>query len=298
MNNATEHHHTDTDTDAGTDAGTDTDFMEFAQESRGILRELERLAGGWGLTVAVRSFEDIGLEAGNAGGLYLSQGSAAEFGLQSATALVSLEACRQQPSGYWGDMACSILAHEMAHATVDRFEQLRGRDPLRVPREVMRRVLAMTPDEVAGVYRRQAVPPWEGHGIEFLRAAAHVSYRLAAAGFWAAPHWTIPNVYSLSPATWYFGSLESEPEALAHRPIGEVLSQPVPIGMVELFNADVTRWCRRQEQQQHDTDATDTDGNPPTGGGIPIPGKSQSPGSSVGLRSSSYSSEEPSSATM
>jgi hypothetical protein len=292
MNNATDNA-TDNDTD------TDTDFMEFAAESRGILRQLEALAGTWGLKVRIATFEDIGLEAGNAGGLYLSQGSAAEFGLQSATALVSLEAVRrEQPGGYWVDLLCSIVAHELAHHAVDMFETQRGRDPVCVPREVMKRVLQMDAREVSAVYRNQQVPPWEGHGIQFLRAAAHVSYRLTAAGSWPAAHWTIPNVYSLSPATWYFGSLESEPEALAHRPIGEVLSQPVPIGMVELFNADVTRWCRRQEQQQHDTDATDTDGNPPTGGGIPIPGKRQRLGSSRPSPLSEDSSEEPSSATM
>jgi len=224
--------------------------------------------------VAVRSFEDIGLEANNAGGLYLSQGSAAEFGLKSATALVSLEAVRrEQPSGYWPDLLCSIVAHELSHHAVDMFERQRGREPVCVPKAIMQRALAMNPNEVAGVYRRQAVPPWESHGIEFHRAAAHVSYRLTAAGFWPAPHWTIPNVYSLSPATWYFGSLESEPEALAHRPIGEVLSQPVPIGMVELFNADVTRWCRRQEQQQPTpTQPTPTETHP-RAEKFPFPGK-------------------------
>jgi hypothetical protein len=290
--NAAEHHHNDADTDAGN--GTDNDeaeFAEFAEESAAMFKQLEALAGGWGLRVAVRSFEDFGLPAGNAGGLYLSEGSAAEFGLQSATALVSLAAVRRQPGGYWPDLTCSILAHEMAHAAVDRFEQLRGRDPVCVPRAIMQRVLAMTPDEVAGVYRRERIPPWDGHGVEFLRAAAHVTHRLQAEGFWAAPHWTIPNVYSLSSAAWYFSALEDEPEAFAHKPIAEILSLPVPVGMVELFNADVTRWCRRQR-------ATDTDGNPPTGGEIPISGKIQSLGSSRQLPPCEDSSEEPSSQTM
>jgi hypothetical protein len=289
--NATEHHHNDTDTDAG----TDTDFMEFAQESRGILRELERLAGGWGLTVAVRSFEDIGLEAGNAGGLYLSEDSAAEFGLQSATALVSLEAVRrEQPSGYWPDLLCSIVAHELAHHAVDMFERQRGRDPVCVPREVMRRVLQMDAREVASVFRNQQVPPWSNHEpATFIRATAHITYRMGAEGFWPVPHWTIPaNAYALSPTSWYMSCLRDELEAFIHKPLTEILSLPVPVGVVALFADDAARWCR----QQHRT--TDTDGNPPTGGKIPIPGKRQRLGSSRPSPLSEDSSEEPSSATM
>ena len=294
MHDATEHHHNDIDND-------DSEFAEFAEESRGILRELERLAGGWGLTVAVRSFEDIGLEAGNAGGLYLSQGSAAEFGLGSATALVSIEAVRrEQPSGYWPDLLCSIVAHELAHHAVDMFERQRGRDPVCVPREVMRRVLQMDACEVASVFRNQQVPPWSNHEpATFIRATAHITYRMGAEGFWPVPHWTIAaNAYALSPTSWYTSCLQDELEAFVHKPIAEILSQPVPVGMVSLFADDVTRWCRRQEQQQHDTDATDTDGNPPTGGEIPIPGKSQRLGSSRQLPPCEDSSEEPSSQTM
>jgi hypothetical protein len=157
----------------------------------------------------------------------------------------------------------------------------------------MKRVLQMDAREVSAVYRNQQVPPWSNHEpATFIRAAAHVTYRMAAAGFWPAPHWMIPaNVYGLSPASWYMSCLRDELKAFIHKPIAEILSLPVPVGVVALFADDAARWCRQQR-------ANDTSGNPPTGGGIPIPGKRQRLGSSRQLPPCEDSSEEPSSQTM
>jgi hypothetical protein len=231
---------------------TDTEeFAEFVAESRQVFTELEQLALSWGLGCGIREFSDVGLSSGNASALYLSGGSSAEFGLERPAALVSLQSiAREQPRGYWRDLLNSVVAHELAHHSVDLFERRQGRPAITIPREIMTRALTLDSEEVTAAYRRHDVPPWSGHGILFIRAAAHISHRLAAAGHWTAPHWTIPPVYSLSPASWYFSTLEGEPERLADLPITEILGRPVPVGMVALFQADVERWARSQERQQ------------------------------------------------
>lgn len=83
------------------------------------------------------------------------------------------------------------------------------------------------------------LPTWHGHQDRFLRALAHVQFRLNQIGLNVDSFLAFPDqYYELEPLPCYVADLESELEARQREPIGQILASEPPRLFSELWRID------------------------------------------------------------
>jgi hypothetical protein len=201
-----------------------------------VLGECESEAHRWGLRVAVRDSREVpGLQLKGCAGLFVPSADASRFGIPAGCGLAAVDV--RQLLGLWDPVSrvVSVAAHEVAHAAADAVSEI---EFPQLPSDPEAQPKIWTPSKLAGIGR----PPWLGHGPEFLRACAHVVYRLRCAGLTPEERWCFPpDVYKVSSLERYTEALQGEPERLAGVPIVAAMQTEAPAGFVELWAADLAR---------------------------------------------------------
>jgi hypothetical protein len=214
------------------------DFFEtfIESEAAAALKRCEGLAAGWGLPVAVRDCRAVyGLKLRGCGGLFVPAVDAMKFGIPAGCGLAAVDV--QQLRGLWDPVGrvVSVAAHEVAHAAADAVSEI---EFPQLPSDPEAEPTIWTPSKLAGIGR----PPWLGHDSKFLRAAAHVVYRLRCAGLTPAERWCFPpDVYGVSSLERYTEALQGEPERLVGVPIVAAMQTEAPEAFLKLWAADLAR---------------------------------------------------------
>ena len=217
------------------------DFETFIEsEAAAALERCEVLAAAWGLSVAIRDSREVpAVRMAECSGLFVPAVDASRFGIPVGCGLAVVDVQQLLPLSDAVGRICSVAGHEVAHAAADAVSEI---EFPQLPSDPEAEPTIWTPTKLAGIGR----PQWLGHGPDFLRAAAHVAYRLWQADLpvslaWLANH----EAYNLSSFGWYFSELREECERLADRPIIEALLARAPAGFVELWAADLARGAEK-----------------------------------------------------
>ena len=215
-------------------------FIE--SEAAAALERCEVVAAGWGLPVAVRDSREVpGLQMAECAGLFVPHVDAARFGIRLGAGLAAVDVQQLLPLSDPVGRVVSTAAHEVAHGAADAVSEI-GFPQLPSDPEAQPKI--WTPSKLAGIGR----PAWLGHGPEFLRAAAHVVYRLRCAGLTPEERWCFPpDVYRVSSLERYTQALQGEPERLAGLPIVAALQGPAPGEFPKLWASDVARAAGRAQ---------------------------------------------------
>lgn len=210
-------------------------------ECHRVMARCEELAAGWGLPVAVRSFEGLGIPSNAAVGLYVSR-PLPEWCEKLPVCAVDLRAALALSNP--ADRVAAWVAHELGHAVVDAFERAVLPECFEPNPDELRRALLspVLPDDML----KTGLPVWTGHCRNFIRGLSHVSWRLRAAGIHVSDVSSFPaSDYGLSPLSWYASELRVECERLADLPIVAAMQARSPAGFLELWRADIARAAQK-----------------------------------------------------
>lgn len=213
---------------------------EIEQECLRVMRECEEQARGWGLSVAVRSFEGLGIPSNAAVGLYVSR-PLPEWCEKLPVCAVDLRAALALSNP--PDRLAAWVAHELGHAVVDAFERaVLPEYPEPNPGELKRLLeVPMTPSLMI----QCGLPSHCGHEWPFIRALVHVQFRMQAAGVWVCDQWSFPSDYGLASLSLYRDKLASEAELMADLPIVAAMQARAPESFLELWRADIARAAQK-----------------------------------------------------
>jgi hypothetical protein len=209
-------------------------FIE--SEAAAALERCELLAAAWGLSVAIRDSREVpAVRMAECSGLFVPAVDAMKFGIPAGVGLAVVDAEQRLPLSDPVGRIVSAVAHEIAHAAADAVSEI---EFPQLPSDAEAEPTIWTPTKLAGIGR----PAWLGHDSKFLRACAHVVYRLRCAGLTPEERWCFPpDVYKVSSLERYTEALQGEPERLAGVPIVEALQARAPQAFLKLWAADVAR---------------------------------------------------------
>lgn len=126
----------------------------------------------------------------------------------------------------------AVALHEAAHIVSS---VIRG-ESADVPADGLADLVAENPATWNGTAGK---PPWAGHDLRFLRALLHVDRRLSNRGHRTALNLAFNHArYGLSSAETYRDALADELKN-DWRPLGEVLTAPIPNAFCDLWGRDV-----------------------------------------------------------
>ena len=211
--------------------------IELTEECRRVLGECELLSAAWGLSVCVRDSREVpAVRMAECSGLFTPSADASRFGVPAGCGLAAVDVQQLLPLSDPIGRVVSVAAHEMAHGVQDALESICFGDAIETPEDFEPTI--WTPGRLQEVGR----PPWSGHGPEFLRAAAHVAFRMWEAGLPVSLAWIVNHeAYGLSPFSWYFSELLEECKRRAGVPIVAALQTEAPAGFRALWREDVER---------------------------------------------------------
>jgi hypothetical protein len=217
--------------------GSAMDDEWLRSECHRALERCEELASAWGLSVAVRDCRKVAeLQLRGCLGMFVSAVDAARFGIPSGYGLAVVDVEQLLALSDPVSRVVSVAAHEVAHGVQDALETICFGPAIETPEDFEPTI--WTPGRLVEVGR----PAWLGHGPEFLRAAAHVVYRLRCSGLTPEERWCFPpDVYRVSSLERYTQALQGEPERLAGVPIVAALQTEAPAGFRALWREDVER---------------------------------------------------------
>lgn len=87
------------------------------------------------------------------------------------------------------------------------------------------------------------IPPWSGHGAEFIRVCCHLFYRSQQLGIPSCPHSIAAgSQYGLSPFLDYCKAIGDEPQRLENESFGLICKMPFPAWFEDLFGRDVENY--------------------------------------------------------
>lgn len=218
------------------------DFETFIEsEAAAALERCELLAAAWGLSVCVRDSREVpAVRMAECSGLFVPAVDAMKFGIPVGYGLAAVDV--QQLLQLWDPLGrvVSTAAHEVAHAVQDELETISFGPAIETAEGSEAKI--WTPERLQKVGR----PPWLGHGPDFLRAAAHVAFRMWEADLPVSLAWIVNHeAYGLSPFASYFSELREECERLADRPIVQALRTEAPEAFLSVWREDVTRAAGR-----------------------------------------------------
>lgn len=211
--------------------------IELTEECRRVLHECESEAAAWGLSVCVRDCCEVpGLQMAECAGLFIPSADASRFGIPAGVGLAVVDVEQLLPLSDAVGRAVSVASHEIAHGVQDALESICFGPALATPEDFEPRI--WTPGRLQEVGR----PAWSGHGLGFLRAAAHVVFRTWQADLPVSLEWAVNHgAYNLSPFAWYFAELREECGRLAGVPIVAAMQTEAPEAFLKLWAADLAR---------------------------------------------------------
>jgi hypothetical protein len=153
------------------------------------------------------------------------------------------------------DNLFACLCHELAHCTERRFcPAYWDFEPDDHPPGSLER-LCGTPYIPRAETGIPTAPPFDKHGPDFLRCLIHVHYRAELLGLRFHEREIFAHrVYGLSALSGYARRLSDEPRKWLGRPIADLADVPTPAAFAELFAADESRWRRRHDRFQGNTE--------------------------------------------
>lgn len=148
-------------------------------------------------------------------------------------------------------IAASVICHEAAHAV-----------EMGLPSELTAQTtpwdaaflaaLAKCPNGRSDIVdSSNGGPPWQLHGIAFIRLALHIAERLRAEGW---PIFTgrvfSGELYGLSSEVNYFLAFSPELKSLSGLTLSDIAAHPLPEAAQRLWEADVVRWVQKQQPER------------------------------------------------
>jgi hypothetical protein len=140
--------------------------------------------------------------------------------------------------------------HELAHALREPPREA-DPDPGRV---TFQRAVAELHERrgarIGEVFGDAAPPPFWGHDLGWLRLALHLHHRAARAGINVTAREVFDSDdYQLSPTEQYLFAVGPELNYFLGWRLAEVLTMPAPVGLEDLYRADMERWKARHSEQ-------------------------------------------------
>lgn len=206
-------------------------------ECRRVLEKCEHLANTWGLSVAIRSFEELGIPGDRGAAGFFIERPLPQWDVHNAVVAVDLKAAIQL-----SDPVCRLsswISHELAHASVSALEHCTI--PCE-PHDASAIAAGIANPAVPVELLRRELPPWTGHEHVFIRLLCITVFRLRAAGISVSDVWAFPSGdYMLSPLAWYRDALGPEPERMQDADIVEAMTTKAPAAFLRLWREDVAR---------------------------------------------------------